>query len=173
MSPLKTGFPPLVADDPRFLVLGSLPGDASIACQEYYGHPTNRFWRVLAAVFGEETPVGYPAKKRFLARHRIALWDVCAAARREGSLDANIQDETYNDLAAFLQAHPGIRAIALNGGAAARAFGRYCRRSPDSFRERIAGMKVHRFASTSAAAASWSFERLCGQWRALAEPEGR
>lgn len=168
MSTRKSGFPPLAGDDPRCLVLGSLPGDRSIACQEYYGHPTNRFWRVLAAVFGDEIPVGYPAKKRFLAKHRVALWDVCATARREGSLDANIRDERYNDIAVFLRAHPGIRTVALNGGKARQAFARYRRQSPADVRELLDGLEILPLASTSAAAASWSFERLCLQWKALA-----
>ena len=123
----KHGLAPLVGADPRILILGSLPGDESIARQEYYGHPRNRFWKVLAAVFGESVPETYGQKKEFLFRHRVALWDVYASAERDGSTDARIKNPVTNDIPGFLAAHPGIRIIALNGGKAAGAYKAICR----------------------------------------------
>lgn len=95
-APVKTGLAPLLCASPRILVLGSLPSDQSISRQEYYGNPKNRFWAVLAGVFGDDVPVGYPAKKAFLARHGVALWDTMASARREGSLDKDIREEVLH-----------------------------------------------------------------------------
>ena len=80
------------------------------------------FWKVLAAVFEDTLPESYPEKKVFLARHHVALWDVFASAEREGSLDVNIRDNSCNDIAGFLAAHPSIKAIVLNGGKASKAF---------------------------------------------------
>lgn len=118
---LKTAFPPSVAADARLLILGSLPGDESLRRGEYYAHPTNAFWWLVGEVLGAPLPA-LPYAER-LARLRgagIALWDVIAAARRPGSLDAAIRDAVHRDLAGFAAALPGLRAVAFNGGEAAR-----------------------------------------------------
>ena len=163
----KYGLGPIIGQFPEILILGSLPSDESIRRQEYYGHPRNRFWPVMAAVLGEELPTSYEAKKAMLMDHKIAVWDVFASARRHGSLDSAIHDEVPNDIADLLRANPSIRTIGLNGGKAATAFRRFCRNNPGAID--LSQYKVHEFASTSQLSISvgWTFERLCSQWRAL------
>ena len=113
---------PAGAADAVLLVLGSLPGEASLAAQRYYAHPQNQFWRLLGAAIGEElAALDYAARLERLAARGIALWDVVGEARREGSLDGAIRDATANALAGFVATHPGLRAIAFNGGVAAKA----------------------------------------------------
>ena len=115
---------PVGAADARLLILGSLPGEASLAAQRYYAHPTNQFWRLLGQAIGEElADVDYEARLQRLAVREIALWDVVAEARRRGSLDGAIRAATPNELADFVAAHPRLAAIAFNGRTAA-AIGR-------------------------------------------------
>ena len=91
MSPKKGLSPLCISADTEVLILGSLPSDESIRKQEYYGNPKNYFWDILSIVFGEAIGQDYESKREFLRRHHIALWDVIAEARREGSLDSNIR----------------------------------------------------------------------------------
>jgi hypoxanthine-DNA glycosylase len=101
-------------------VLGSLPGDASLAARRYYAHPTNQFWRLLGAAIGEALqPLDYEARLARLAERRIGLWDVIAAAQRPGSLDQAIRNADHNRLGHILEDFPDLRAIAFNGKAAA------------------------------------------------------
>ncbi|MDX3900470.1 MAG: DNA-deoxyinosine glycosylase [Sphingobium sp.] len=118
---LKSAFPPSVGPDTRLLVLGSLPGERSLAAGEYYAHPSNAFWWLMGEVTGEPLP-GLPYAQRLarLGAHGIGLWDVIATARRQGSLDAAIRDATNRDLAGFARSLPALEAIAFNGGEAAR-----------------------------------------------------
>jgi TDG/mug DNA glycosylase family protein len=117
----KTAFPPSVAPDARLLLLGSLPGERSLAAGEYYAHPTNGFWWLMGEVTGEPLPaLSYAERLERLITHRIGLWDVIATARREGSLDMAIRDATHRDLAGFAATLPDLAAIAFNGGEAAR-----------------------------------------------------
>jgi TDG/mug DNA glycosylase family protein len=120
----KQCMPPAGAPDARLLLLGSLPGDASLAAARYYAHPTNQFWRLLGNVLGEElAALDYHARLERLASREIALWDVVAAARRRGSLDGAIRDARANPLAQFVRTHPRLEAIGFNGRTAA-AIGR-------------------------------------------------
>lgn len=117
----KTAFPASYAADARLLILGSLPGDASIARGEYYAHPTNAFWWLAGEVVEEPLPaLPYAERLERLIAHRVALWDVIAEAHRPGSLDGAIRDAVHRDLAAFVAALPDLRAVAFNGGEAAR-----------------------------------------------------
>ena len=115
---------PVGSTDARLLILGSLPGDASLAAQRYYAHPTNQFWRLLGAAIREVlSGLEYNARLERLAERRIALWDVVADATRPGSLDTAIRAPRANPLAAFVLSHPDLQAIAFNGKTAA-AIGR-------------------------------------------------
>lgn len=119
MNPRKASFPPVATPDARVLILGSLPGDASLAARQYYAHPQNQFWRLISAVIDVDlVPLPYPGRLAALAAHRIALWDVVAAARRPGSADAALSDVAPNDIAALAATLPDLRAIAFNGGTA-------------------------------------------------------
>ncbi len=97
-------------------ILGSLPGDASLAAQRYYAHPTNQFWRLLGGAIGEDLqPLEYEDRLKRLAARRIGLWDVIASARRSGSLDQSIREAEHNEIEHLLNGFPELRAIAFNG----------------------------------------------------------
>ncbi|HEV2044911.1 MAG TPA: DNA-deoxyinosine glycosylase [Sphingomicrobium sp.] len=120
----KQSMAPAGATDARLLILGSLPGDASLAAQAYYAHPTNQFWRLLGGAIGENmAELDYPARLDRLAARGIALWDVVADASRSGSLDGAIRGVRANNLADFVATHPRLAAIGFNGRTAA-AIGR-------------------------------------------------
>lgn len=121
---VKVGLPPIARSDARLFVLGSLPGDASIAARRYYAHPTNQFWLLLGRAIGEELQqLDYEMRLGRLAERRIGLWDVIASARRSGSLDQSIRQAEHNSIAHLLEDFADLRAIAFNGSAAA-ALGR-------------------------------------------------
>jgi hypoxanthine-DNA glycosylase len=152
------GLAPVIARDTRLIVLGSFPGAASLAAGQYYAHPRNSFWRLLGAIWSVDL-VALPYRRRLAAlrEHRLGLWDVYAACRREGSLDSAIEEAQLNDLASLKRHAPLLRAIAHNGGESARAM-------------RITaqlGVPVLRLPSSSPANASWSFERKLDAWRAV------
>jgi len=113
--------PPVGSRDARLLILGSLPGEASLREQRYYAHPQNQFWRLLGSAIGDElSAMAYDDRLARLARRGIALWDVVGEARRLGSLDGAIRGATPNRLLDFVATHPRLRAVAFNGKAAAR-----------------------------------------------------
>jgi hypoxanthine-DNA glycosylase len=157
----KASFPAVVDADTRVLILGSLPGDASRALAQYYGHPRNAFWRLMEAVL--ETPlVALPYEDRLatLRERGVGLWDVIGEANRRGSLDADIQDATANDLLALIQTLPHLRAVAFNGGTAARLGGRLL----GPITDRLALLPL---PSSSPAHAARSFTEKAALWRAL------
>jgi TDG/mug DNA glycosylase family protein len=118
----KAGLPPIARSNARLFVLGSLPGDASLAARRYYAHPTNQFWRLLGLAIGEElASLDYEVRLERLAECRIGLWDVIASASRRGSLDQAIRDAQHNRIEHLLRDFPNLRAIAFNGAAAAAA----------------------------------------------------
>lgn len=117
----KHCFAPVVDDQTRILVLGSLPGERSLARQEYYGNKQNRFWLLMSEVIGFNLlPLDYLPRLQALLNHGIGLWDVVADAEREGSLDSRIRDPVENDLVELIAGLPNLRTIAFNGGTAAR-----------------------------------------------------
>ena len=121
---LKASFAPVIDPRTRVLILGSLPGEVSLARAQYYAHPQNQFWRLMQAVTGAPlVDLAYPARLRSLLEAGAGLWDVVRIARRTGSLDADIRDHTPNPLRALAVGLPGLRAIAFNG-AKASAIGR-------------------------------------------------
>lgn len=118
-TPRKASFPPVVDPAVRLLILGSLPGDRSLAARQYYAHPQNQFWRLISAVIGRDlTSLAYPDRLAALLEAHVGLWDVVATARRQGSTDAALSDVSRNDIAALAATLPDLRAIAFNGGAA-------------------------------------------------------
>jgi hypoxanthine-DNA glycosylase len=117
---VKAGLPPIARADARLFVLGSLPGDASLAAKRYYAHPTNQFWRLLGHAIGEELqPLSYDERLARLRERRIGLWDVIASAARPGSLDQAIRLAEHNLIGHLLHDFPDLRAIAFNGSTAA------------------------------------------------------
>lgn len=120
-SDIKTGLAPVVDGRTRLLILGSLPGDTSLAAGQYYAHPQNGFWRLLGQVLDQDlASFAYPARLAALRQAGVGLWDVIASARRPGSLDAAIREARSADVAALVETLPDLRAVAFNGGAAAR-----------------------------------------------------
>ncbi|WP_432419680.1 DNA-deoxyinosine glycosylase [Herbaspirillum aquaticum] len=120
-DPLLASFAPVVAPDTRILILGSLPGTASLAIRQYYGHPRNAFWRLVGDVIGVDLyAMDYDARLANLLQHRIGLWDVIAQARRIGSLDSEIRDHSGNDLLTLIARLPALETIAFNGGTAGK-----------------------------------------------------
>ncbi|MCH8614574.1 DNA-deoxyinosine glycosylase [Sphingomonas sp. SM33] len=117
---LKVGLPPIARPDARLFILGSLPGDASLAAQRYYAHPQNQFWRLLGSVIEEDLQVlAYEKRLERLAAHRIGLWDVVGSAVRRGSLDQAIRLANHNRIDALIHDFSALEAIAFNGGTAA------------------------------------------------------
>lgn len=117
---LKRSFPPVADARTRLLVLGSLPGEESLARAQYYAHPRNHFWRLIGAVAGVElATLPYEARLEALLARRIGLWDTVGSARRKGSLDGAIRDHEPNRLAELAETLPGLRAVGFNGAKAA------------------------------------------------------
>ena len=117
----KHGLAPLAAADARLLILGSLPGAASLMAEHYYAHPRNQFWALLEVVLGEPLErLDYAERLGVLARRKVALWDVVASARRGGSLDAEMREVELRDLGEFVRGLPALKGIGFNGAVAAR-----------------------------------------------------
>lgn len=160
-EPRKRGFPPVVDPDVRVLVLGSLPGDASLAAAQYYGHPRNGFWRLVgAAVDRDLASQPYEQRLAALLATGVGLWDVHAEAVRPGSLDAAIKNAADNDLLGLVDTLPRLRAVAFNGAAAAKAGARLLASRAD----RLALVAL---PSSSPAHAAMSFEAKHEAWMAL------
>src|SRR5437763_7222683 len=117
----RQSFPPQSAPDCRVLILGSMPGERSLALGQYYGHPQNLFWPFMGALCGAGPELSYRARLAQLKQAGIGLWDVLAQCVRPGSLDGRIEraSEVPNDLAGLITRRPRLAAIALNGGKAA------------------------------------------------------
>lgn len=110
-----SSFPPLVFNDSKILILGSVPGVKSLEMQEYYAHPQNKFWTILFQLLNENFTTKYSEKLEFLKKNKIAVWDVIESCERVGSLDTNIINEDRNDILKLLEEFPNIKAIFCNG----------------------------------------------------------
>lgn len=121
------GFPPIVGRSPRILVLGSMPGAASLAAGEYYAHPRNQFWRIVGEICGFDPRLPYARRRAALTRAHVAVWDVLGSCVRPGSLDASIRNDSIevNDFAGFLAQHRRIARVCFNGGMAERTWRRH------------------------------------------------
>ena len=123
-SAIKQGLPPVARSDARLFILGSLPGDASLAARQYYGHPRNQFWRLVSQIIGEDLQeLDYATRLERLTERRIGLWDVVAKAERPGSLDQSMKRVGHNPLADYFADFTQLEAVAFNGSTAA-AIGR-------------------------------------------------
>jgi TDG/mug DNA glycosylase family protein len=158
----KRSFPPVSGRAPRVLILGSLPGDASLKLGQYYGHPRNLFWELVGAALGEDLrALPYARRLARLKARKIALWDVIAEARRAGSLDSSIRGERPNDVPALIL-RTGVRAVFFNGAKAASAYRRRFGPPPP-------GVVSALLPSSSPAHASLSLREKFAVWRRIAD----
>ena len=152
--------PPTWNHDSRILVLGSFPSVKSREMSYFYGHPQNRFWRVLAAIFEDTFPETAAERESFLLRRRIAAWDVIASCRITGSSDSSIRDVTPNDIRPILEGAE-IRGIFVNGKTAWNLYQKYLLS--------VTGRDAVCLPSTSPANAAWTLDRLVSAWTVLRE----
>ena len=154
---IKHPFEPICNENSRILILGSFPSVKSREQSFYYGHPQNRFWRMLSGVFGEQTPVSIEEKKEFLLSHAIALYDVISSCEIEGSSDSSIKNATPNDIRSIVEGAQ-IEKIITNGKLAHKLYEKHIAST-------VALPEVC-LPSTSPANAAFSLERLISEWRA-------
>lgn len=162
--PPSKGFGPVSRPDARVLILGSLPGQMSLARREYYAQPRNAFWPIMGRLAGASPDLPYAERLQRLVEKRIALWDVCAEGRRPGSLDHRIETQSAlpNDFASFLVAHSHIRRICFNG---VKAEWLYRRKVAPTLPAALAELEMLLLPSTSPAHAGMAFERKLDHWR--------
>lgn len=157
---LRHPFPAIYAPDSRILILGSFPSVKSREQKFFYGHPQNRFWRVLAALLGTDVPQTTEEKRALLLAHRIALWDVIASCEIMGSSDASIRNAVPNDLSPILET-ASIRQIFTNGGTAHRLYRKYI--------YPLTGREDTDLPSSSPANAARSLSALIDAWQIVRE----
>lgn len=151
-------FGPIYDRDSKILILGSFPSVKSREMKFYYGHPQNRFWKLLAALYEEKEPLAIPEKKTFLARHQIALWDVIASCDITGSSDGSILHASVNDISIILNSS-AIKAIYANGKKAESLYKKHI--------EPVTKRQIIGLPSTSPANAACSMERLKECWKQI------
>lgn len=164
VMPRVHSFDPIAAPDAKILILGSMPGRASLAAGQYYAHAQNAFWRIMAELLGFDATAPYAVRVQALESSGIALWDVLLSCEREGSLDADIVRKTLlaNDFAKFFRGHPKITRIFFNGSTAETCFKRHASHLINGFDLRLA-----RLPSTSPANAAIPFLQKLEAWRAI------
>lgn len=160
------GFAPVARSDATLLILGSLPGRRSLERSEYYAHPRNAFWPIMAELYG--ACGSYSRRCAALVRGRVALWDVLAAANRHGSLDASIRKEhmTINDFEGFFEVHSAIDTVAFNGREASALFRRHVLARPGRQPLRLLDLP-----STSPAHAALTQQQKLAVWRSILTDE--
>ncbi len=159
-------FAPVANADAKLLILGSMPGVASLKAGQYYAHPRNLFWRIIGELLDAGTDPSYAQRVQALKSARIALWDVLQSCTRQGSLDSSIDDGSLipNDFVAFFLRHPNITHVFFNGAKAEQCYRKHV--------QPVAGMghiEYLRLPSTSPAHASMPYQRKLDAWRAVTE----
>lgn len=155
----KTSFSPISNSETTVLILGTMPGEKSLELEEYYGHPRNRFWKIISKITNNKLPTTYPDKKILLLKTKIGIWDVAHKANRKGSLDSAIQDEEPNDLDSFISLHRNLKVIGFNGAKAESLFEKYF--------DRKKGIKYISLPSTSPANTNIDFDSICKIWQQI------
>lgn len=157
----KTSFPPISNAETKILILGTLPGDRSLEKGEYFAHPGNRFWKIMAAITNNSEPETYPEKLDLLNKTGIGVWNVLHKARRDGSPDNAIKEEKPNGIPGFLDNHKKIKVIGFDGQKAETLFNKYFSRRSD--------IKYFSLPGCSAANARFNLEALCDKWEVILE----
>lgn len=158
MTRIQHPFEPLYDDTSRILILGSFPSVKSREQQFFYGHPQNRFWKVISSIFSEEVPTTIPEKKHLILSHGLALWDSISSCEITGSSDASIRYAKANDISLILRNCP-IEKIICNGKKSYELYQRYI--------EKETGKSAICLPSTSPANAAWSLEKLIDAWSVI------
>ena len=161
-APRIHSFPPVGRADARVLILGSMPGKASLRQNQYYALPQNAFWKIIGELVGPGAAAGYDDRLRALTDARIALWDVLASCERASSLDAHIRNETANDFASFFAQHPQVAHVFFNGGKAEQSFRKFV-----LGKQRLPPLELHRLPSTSPAHAGMRYRDKLAAWRTI------
>lgn len=164
---IKYGLPPLVWENSRIIILGTLPGEESLRRQQYYANPSNRFWDIIGRVYGEILPGEYLERVNFLRQKGLALWDVVRQAEREGSLDRNINAETVNNIGDIIEVYASINALVFNGTKAEALFKKYI----EGKQSGITRISKYLCPSTSASPGLYvkTFEEKVDAWKLLLE----
>lgn len=154
---LKNSFEPIISDQPKILILGSLPGDLSLELNQYYGHPRNRFWKMIGEIFNVEFSEDYEIKKQLILQHHLALWDVAHSAERKGSMDVDMKNEIPNKIDDLLIKYPTIEKIIFNGKKAEQLFWKHF--------EQKSALNYISLPSTSPANAQFTFQKVVDVWK--------
>lgn len=155
MEKAKHEIPPVYDENSKILILGSFPSVKSRENHFFYHHPQNRFWRVLAAIVGCDTPNSIEEKKEFLLKNNIAVWDVIASCEIEGSSDSSIKNVVVNDFSLIMD-NANIKQIFCNGGKSFDLYKKYCQKTTN--------LKAIKLPSTSPANARFSLDKLIDEW---------
>lgn len=154
---MKKAFPPLINDNDRILILGTMPGEKSLELQEYYGNRGNQFWRLIYSTFELPLENDYINKTAFLKEQGIAVWDVLEYCEREGSLDSKIRNEKANNFKRFYKEYPNLQYVLFSSRNAAAYYDKYVGRSEN--------LKYDVLPSPSGANASKSFQQKLQEWK--------
>jgi TDG/mug DNA glycosylase family protein len=162
------GFPPIVSGNASVLILGTMPSEASLLRQQYYGHSRNAFWPIMSALFGLDAELCYQLRKEVLIENGIAVWDVLQSCNRSGSLDSSIKLATIrtNDLAGFFTEYKGIKRVFFNGRMAEKLFQK---RTLPTLKHRFSYLEYQCLPSTSPAYASLKLEQKIAAWIVIKE----
>ena len=159
MNDLKFSFNPISNKNSTVLILGFMPGEQSLALQQYYAHPQNKFWKVIATITNSDITITYADKEKLLFQNNIALWDIIKYANREGSLDSAIKNEQPNNISDFIIKHKKLETICFNGKKAEALYRKYFAM------ERT--INYISLPSISPANASINLENICIQWKSI------
>ena len=161
-------FAPIAAASSRILILGSMPGIASLRAGQYYAHPRNAFWTILGTLLGVDPGATYERRVAALREHGIALWDVLESCMRESSLDSDIDEASIvvNDFATFFREHPRVDTVCFNGAKAESCHRKHVLPGLTGAR----AFRYHRLPSTSPAHAAMSVDDKVAAWRAVIAP---
>ena len=160
--PVLFSFPPVVSQNSKVLILGSMPGEVSLKAQQYYAHPRNAFWRVMEELFAAGFSLPYCERLTVLDKAGVALWDSLRACTRPGSLDSAIRNEEANDFAKLFEAYPKITHVFFNGAKSEAAFRRHVLPALHDPKHVFT-----RLPSTSPAHAGMTFDKKVERWRAV------
>lgn len=163
MGQVTHTFLPIYNEESRILILGTFPSVKSREENFYYGHPQNRFWKIIANISDEPVPMTIEEKKRMLLSHHIAVWDVIHTCEIEGSSDSSIKNVTANELS-IITNHANIKHMYANGDKAYRLYMKFCQKSLNR--------EIIKLPSTSPANAAFSMERLLESWAVIKEDIG-